>query len=302
MVFGARKEARISSQKIHLVTGKGGVGKSTVAAALALKCSKVNGKTLLVELGDRGFYSHVWGRAFGFKEVQVDSQLWVARWSGEDSLREYVGHLIRVQRLVDLIFENRIMKALVRAAPALNELAILGKLTSGIRKIGPAFDFENVIVDAYATGHFKALINAPKGMSEAIPRGPMGDQSRAMAEILRDSKRVKIYVVALPEELPVNESMELADSLERGLGQTPKFILNKCLDPGVSESGLQELLKEKQDSRLSSYLVKGMKQQREFAQVFQQSSRTTVLNHLWLPTSVELYRQLSLKIPEDFCD
>ena len=285
-----------------MVTGKGGVGKSTVAAAMALKLSKSKGKTLLVELGERGFYSHAWGRSFDFKAVEVEPGLWVARWSGEDSLREYIGHLIRVQRLVDLIFENRIMKALVRAAPALNELSILGKLTSGIRQIGPAFDYDHVVVDAYATGHFKALINAPKGMSEAIPKGPMGDQSRQMTEILKDSRKVRMYVVALPEELPVNESLELADYLRAEFQQVPKFLLNKCLDPQLEEQQLQEFCGKHNSSRLAAHLLKGLKQQQEFAHTFQQRSTTTSLNHLWIPTSEELYEKLSEQIPEDFCD
>lgn len=273
-----------------------------MAAAIALKLSKSKGKTLLVELGERGFYSHAWGRSFDFQAVEVEPGLWVARWSGEDSLREYIGHLIRVQRLVDLIFENRIMKALVRAAPALNELSILGKLTSGIRQIGPAFDFDHVVVDAYATGHFKALINAPKGMSEAIPKGPMGDQSRQMTEILKDPRKVKMYVVALPEELPVNESLELADYLKTEFQQVPKFLLNKCLDPQLEEQQLQEFCEKYKDSRLAAHLLKGLKQQQEFAQTFQQRSTTASLNHLWIPTSEELYQKLSEQIPEDFCD
>lgn len=285
-----------------MVTGKGGVGKSTVAAALALKLSKSKGKTLLVELGDRGFYSHAWGRSFYYEAAEVGAQLWVARWSGEESLREYIGHLIRIQRLVDLIFENKIMGTLVRAAPALNELSILGKLTSGIRKVGPVFDYENVVVDAYATGHFKALINAPKGMSEAIPKGPMGDQSRAITEILKDSNRVKMYVVALPEELPVNESIELADYLESEFGQTPQFFLNKCLNPGVSAEQLGAFLCERPGSRLADHLLAGLKKQGDFTQIFQKRSPTATLNHLWVPTSVDLYKELSKDIPEDFCD
>lgn len=270
-----------------------------MAAALAYKLSKSGEKTLLVELGERGFYSHAWGRPFGFQPTSVDNNLWVSRWSGEESLREYIGHLIKVKKFVDLIFENRIMKALVRAAPALNELSILGKLTSGIRKIGPAFEYDHVVVDAYATGHFKALINAPKGMSEAIPKGPMGDQSRAMNDILKNSNLVKIYIVALPEELPVNESQELADFLKSDFNQTPKFIVNKCLETKLSTEQLSDFLSA-HTSRLGRHLLMGVGDQKKYHHEFQQRSSVLDLPHLWLPTSTELYQKLSAHIPGEF--
>ncbi|MEO0336264.1 MAG: ArsA-related P-loop ATPase, partial [Pseudomonadota bacterium] len=139
----------IANQKLHLVTGKGGVGKSTVAAGLAIKLSQSGQKTLLVELGERSFFSAAWDRDFGFAPQSVEPNLSVARWQGEDCLKEYLGYLLKVSRIAELFFENRVMKALVNSAPALKELAIAGKLTSWPRQVGPPLDFQHIVLDAY---------------------------------------------------------------------------------------------------------------------------------------------------------
>lgn len=282
-------------QKLHLITGKGGVGKSAVAAAFAFEAAQKGQKTLLVELGERGFYSNVWGRDFGFRPTPVEANLWISRWSGEDCLREYFGHLIRIQKIVDLIFDNKIMKALVRAAPALNELAILGKFTSGYRKVGPAFDYDCVVLDAYSTGHFKALLNAPRGMSEAVSFGPMGDQSRSIEQVMTDPEKTRITIVTLPEELPVTETLELAKFLRDQFRQTPDVILNKVLDVTVDDSALEKILNvtSGSDHVLAQYVLSRKQQDQQFRQELESAQmRLKRLPHFWEPTSVSLYKKL----------
>ncbi|KYG66552.1 arsenical pump-driving ATPase [Bdellovibrio bacteriovorus] len=243
-------------QEIHFVTGKGGVGKSVVAAALALKKSQEGKKVLLVELGDQSFYKDFFGLAqVGYQPVQLRPQLSIALWTGEQCLQEYARHLIKVETLAKLFFENAIMRAFINVAPGLPELAILGKVTSGPRKHGPPLPFDCLVVDAFATGHFIALMEAPKGMAQAVQFGPMGEQSRSIDACLRNEELSRYHIVSLAEELPLKESLELSERLNQEFGVHPELIMNKIIQVPVAAAELNEAAKENSDvGRFASYL------------------------------------------------
>ncbi|NQZ01552.1 MAG: ArsA family ATPase [Bdellovibrionales bacterium] len=292
-----------ANQKLHLVTGKGGVGKSTVAAGLALNLSQKGEKTLLVELGERSFYSSAWGQEFGFEPTSVEPNLWVARWQAEDCLKEYLGHLLKVSKIAELFFENRVMKALVNSAPALKELAIAGKLTSRPRKVGPPLGFEHIVLDAYSTGHFRALLNAPIGMAEAVGFGPMGEQSRGITDTLKRRDITKIYVVTLPEELPVKETLELDDYLTNQYGQETCVIMNKSLHGDFQLDEVKILSEEvvKTEAPGSSrkyleYLETRLTDERDFRNQLPEGVHT--LEHQYKPTSKDLYLKVAESLSE----
>ncbi len=228
-------------QEIIFVTGKGGVGKSAVAAALALKKARSGMKTLLVELGYQSFYKDYFDlKTVTYQPQPLRQNLDLALWSGPEALKEYARHLLKVESLYKLFFENSATKALINVAPALSELAILGKITSHPRQVGPPLNYDCLVVDAFATGHFLALLKAPHGMAEAVRFGPMGDQSRSIQKVLQDPTMCRYCVVSFPEELPVVEAMELYSGIEANVGMKPQHIFNKVLHPSQQALSVQE--------------------------------------------------------------
>lgn len=226
-----------NKQKLFFVSGKGGVGKSLTSAALALDMARSGKKVLLVELGDARFFS----RSFQLEDRGAEPTPWkggvdVAAWEGEACLREYILHYVKVAAIADLFFENSVMKSLVRAAPALNELAIIGKATSGVRNFAAPMPYDAIVVDSYATGHFLALLKAARGMYEAVKFGPMGRHSSDIDQVLCDPEHTKYVIVTLPEELPVSETLELQKSLNDDFKATPTVFVNKCQFLGATES------------------------------------------------------------------
>ena len=228
------------NQQIIFVTGKGGVGKSTVAAAIAFKKANEGSKTLLVELGERSFYQDFFKiPQVNYQPTNLQKNLDIALWSGPDCLKEYALHLLKIESLYRLFFENKVSRTLINVAPALSELAILGKITSGPRKHGPPVPYDFVVVDAFATGHFLSLLRAPRGMSQAIQYGPMGEQSRSIEKIICDPHICKYYYVTLPEDLPIKETEELDQTLHHEFGIQGQWILNRLLETTLKATDLE---------------------------------------------------------------
>ena len=227
-------------QKIIFVTGKGGVGKSTYAAALAHKYASQGQKTLLVELGDQSFYQEFFSLSrVNYLPVKLAEKLELVLWSGADCLKEYALYLLKSAVLYKLFFENKVSRALIQIAPALPELAILGKITSGPRKHGPPTDHDVIVIDGYSTGHFLALLKAPKGMAEVIQFGPMGEQSRSIFRTIMNPEICEYHIVTLAEELPYVESMELYKELENIVKIKPKLIFNRVIESSLAAKDIE---------------------------------------------------------------
>lgn len=245
----------MATRKIHFFTGKGGVGKSTLAAAYAHHLSQRNSKReiqspqkiLLAELTERSFYSHFF--APNLKDSERHSLNFdLAQWSPESCLREYALHLLKIESLYKLFFQNPVSKSLIQVAPGLQELAILGKATSSPRKHGPPTLHDEIVVDSFASGHFLSLMRAPKAMSEIISFGPMSDQSRSIDKWIRNPDFTEIHIVTTAEDYAVTETIELATSIRSEFKIIPKIYLNKT-------SGLSKTSENKSKASILTDLV-----------------------------------------------
>ncbi len=248
----------LSGKKLIFVTGKGGVGKSLMAAAIALREARAGRRVCLMELGQQSFYESFFEtRGITYEPSEVIPQVHVALLTPEECLKEYALHYLRLPKLYDLLFQNKVMRAFINAAPALPELSILGKLTSDIRGIIPS-DYELLVVDCYSTGHALALLRAPRGLGTMFKVGALNEQAKGIDETISDPKLVKYIVVTLPEDLPVNESKELADSLKKEFNADISVICNQIARSGLTDTekdSLKNQLKEPSAVEFLNYIA-----------------------------------------------
>lgn len=206
------------------------MGKSTASYWLANEFAQSGKKTLLVEIGDRSFFSHFLSQPIHYQPTQVAPHFEVAHWSAQECLKSYAMSLLKVEALYRLFFENPVTRSLIQVAPSLAELSVTGQITSAPRNHGPHGDHEILVIDAYASGHFLGLIKAPEAMGDTIQLGPMGEQSREIHKIFKDSGLCHLHIVTTSEELPVSEGIELQNEVSKSFQWPVSFILNRFVD------------------------------------------------------------------------
>ena len=227
-------------KKAHLVTGKGGVGKSLFSVVLAHYFSTQNQKILLTELSEHSFFKDYLNLPqISYSPVRLKNNLDICQWSPDDCLKEYCLYLLKIESLYRLFFENPVSKSLIQVAPGLHELALLGKMTSSPRGHGPPMQHDQIVIDSFSTGHFLNLLRAPGALNEAIPFGPMGEQSKSIDACIRNPDFTEVHIVTLPEELPITESIGLFQQLKREFNIEAKMYLNKV--SGLTPADLNDL-------------------------------------------------------------
>ncbi len=240
----------LETKELVFVSGKGGTGKSTVATLLARDLSQRGRSVLLVELAEQ---SSVQALLQSEKKPHYQPQAsgfgfdW-CRLQGRDCLVEYVSSFTRLESVTQKFFDSALLKTLVNVAPGLNDLSILGKLTSRIRKHGPAFNYDHIVVDAPSTGSFMSLINAPVTLGKSVARGPLHSQSMGIDEVLKNPKHTQFFFVSLYEELPMDELEDTIAEFQDEFGEQIRIVMNKALDvakPAESKSSWSHFLQRK---------------------------------------------------------
>ena len=206
-------------RRLLLVTGKGGVGKSTVAAALALRLASAGLRTLLCEVNAGGRLGRMLEHpGVGPEVTAVEPNLSMVDLEPDASMREYVLSKIRLERVYRAVFENRMVRYFLRFVPSLAETVMLGKVLWHVRQWPDApGGFDRIVLDLPATGHALTLLGVPQSLVTALPSGPMSSEADWMLELLTNPVLTSAVLVSLPEELPVNETLELAQSLRSRL-------------------------------------------------------------------------------------
>jgi anion-transporting ArsA/GET3 family ATPase len=209
-------------KRVVFVTGKGGVGKTTVAVALGLRAAEAGKRTIVCEVSSQETTSRIFDHAeVGFHEVEMAENLWSISIDPDESMREYVLLQLKVRAMRDLLFRSRIFSYLAAATPGLKELVTIGKiweLAQLDRKVKSGREYDLVIVDAPATGHGIGFLQTPRTFAAIARVGPIHSQAQQLDRLITDHEHTGTAIVALPEEMPVNESAALERELRSEVG------------------------------------------------------------------------------------
>lgn len=214
-------------RKLVFVTGKGGVGRTTVSAALALLAAQQGRRTLVCEVDAKGDLAAFFECGpTSFAERQVGDDLWAMSMDTEASLQEYLRLNLRIPRIGRLGPLARAFDFVATAAPGVREILTVGKLCYEVRE----GRFDLVVVDASPSGHVIGQLDAPSAINELVKVGLVRQQTGWMIDILGDPGLTGCCIVATPEEMPVNETLELSDRIrERTPVELASVIVNRVL-------------------------------------------------------------------------
>jgi anion-transporting ArsA/GET3 family ATPase len=228
-----RAAAGLLEKPLVVVTGKGGVGKSTVAAALGLAAAGRGQRTIIAEVARRDDVSRALGGT-GVHEDELAPGLHHISIDPEDALEEYLVDQLPSRALADMLLSSKGFGYLAAATPGLRELLTVGKvweLAQADRRTPGARAYDLVILDAPATGHGVAILAAPRTYADAALMGRIARQGRIIDAMLSDPAQTGVVAVARAEEMPVNETLGLQDALPATVGLEIDVVVANGLLP-----------------------------------------------------------------------
>lgn len=233
---------QLLTKRVVVLTGKGGVGKSTSSAALALIASQRGMRVLLVEVDAKGNLPDFFdARRVGFKPTRLHKDVHGLSMQPKESMQEYLQLYLRVPGFSLKPLEGFIGYA-SNAIPGLKEILVTGKIywEEQAREAGGKPKWDLIIVDGAPTGHAVSQLGAARHLSGLVRNGPIHDQAIRIADLLCDPARTAVVLVTIPEEMPVNETIDLSKRFEEETDILPQgLIINQLQPETVPESRLE---------------------------------------------------------------
>jgi anion-transporting ArsA/GET3 family ATPase len=222
---------------VLIVAGKGGVGKTTVSAALANAAAQAGLSTLIIEVEGKSGLADFYGQgAFDYHEVTLSpgggpngaADVRARTLTPDDALIEYLRDH-GMSRISKRLVTTGAVDIVATAAPGIKDILVLGK----VKQLERGDRFDLIVLDAPAAGHAISFLRSARGLLDAVRVGPINTQAADVLEMLTDPERCQVVLVTLPEETPVNELVETAFSLEDEVGVSLGPVVVNGLYPAI---------------------------------------------------------------------
>ncbi len=225
----------LEEKRFLIVTGKGGVGKTTVCAAEALALA-AKGKRVLVCLcnAKERLSTYLGSELVGPQITPVATNVWAVNIDPEQALEEYGMMMLKSRALYKILFDNKYVRTFFRAIPGMQEWTMLGKAWwhTTEQRIDGTHLYDVVILDAPATGHGLDMLRVPKVIIDVVPTGLLRRDAERAWMMFRDPTLCAVVLVTLPEEMPTTETIQLARAVREELGlPIGKIVVNAVLPP-----------------------------------------------------------------------
>ncbi|MGD0196674.1 MAG: ArsA family ATPase [Solirubrobacteraceae bacterium] len=234
-----------AERRLVFVLGKGGVGRTTIAAALGLLDASRGARTIVAEVSARGELPELFGASATAGESEVAPNLWTLQIDTSRALDEYLHEHMPLRMLADMVGATRLVGYLAAATPGLRELLNAGKLwelAQPERRIADARPYDRVIVDAPASGHALGLLTAPGAFARTAQGGPIARQGGRIDEMLHDRSRTALIAVTRPLDAAISELLELRRALRDSAGLELDLVaVNATPPPGLARADIAQL-------------------------------------------------------------
>jgi anion-transporting ArsA/GET3 family ATPase len=234
--------AELLHRRVIFLLGKGGVGTTSVSAALALAASEAGNSVLAMETDTRAPMANAFGVKPAFEPEMVSERLFEMVLEGRHALEEYLKLVIPARAVMRAVFASRLYQFFVNAAPGLKELMMLGKVYyEAERKLAGREHWDLIVVDGPASGQALSLLKMPTAARQTFGDSVVGREAANIARALRDATETAVVLVTTPEALPISETLETAHTLRAMEIQPAAVIFNRNSTPNFSTREIMKL-------------------------------------------------------------